>query len=85
MILVTGGGTGGHFYPGLAAAQALRAMGHEVAYVGAEGGLEARLLPQGDLPYHLIPAGKLSRDLLRPAEGGKVVRGLMAARGLLRR
>ncbi|RIH90761.1 UDP-N-acetylglucosamine--N-acetylmuramyl-(pentapeptide) pyrophosphoryl-undecaprenol N-acetylglucosamine transferase [Calidithermus terrae] len=85
LILVTGGGTGGHFYPGLAAAQALRAMGHEVAYVGAEGGLEARLLPQGDLPYHLIPAGKLSRDLLRPAEGGKVVRGLMAARGLLRR
>lgn len=85
LILVTGGGTGGHFYPGLAAAQVLRALGNEVAYVGAEGGLEARLLPQSDLPYYLIPAGKLSREALRPAEGGKVVRGLMSARSLLRR
>ncbi|WP_018465775.1 UDP-N-acetylglucosamine--N-acetylmuramyl-(pentapeptide) pyrophosphoryl-undecaprenol N-acetylglucosamine transferase [Calidithermus timidus] len=84
-ILVTGGGTGGHFYPGLAAAQALRSLGNEVAYVGAEEGLEARLLPQGELPYYLIPAGKLSREMLRPAEGGKVVRGLVSARRLLRR
>lgn len=83
MILVTGGGSGGHFYPGLAAAEALLRTGAVVVYVGAEGGLEARLLPQSGLPYRLIPAGKLSREALRPGEGLKVIKGLWQARKIL--
>ena len=50
MVLITGGGTGGHFFPGLAVAQALKAKGVEVAYVGSRRGLEARLLPESGLP-----------------------------------
>ena len=44
MILLTGGGTGGHLFPALAVAEELRRRGHPVFYLGAEGGLEARLL-----------------------------------------
>lgn len=79
MVIVTGGGTGGHLYPGLAAARALLEAGEPVTYVGALGGIEERVLPGSGLPYRMIPAGKLSRDALRPAEGLKVLRGLWAA------
>lgn len=84
MVIVTGGGTGGHLYPGLAAARALIAAGQPVTYVGAVGGIEERVLPESGLPYRIIPAGKLSREALRPAEGVKVLRGLLAARQVVR-
>ena len=83
MVVVTGGGTGGHLYPGLAIAQALRERGHRVGYVGAAGGLEERILPQSGLDYRLITAGKLSREALRPAEGFKVLRSLVQARQIM--
>lgn len=84
MVIVTGGGTGGHLYPGLAAARALLEAGEPVTYVGALGGIEERVLPDSGLPYRMIPAGKLSRDALRPTEGIKVLRGLWAARQVVR-
>lgn len=84
MIVVTGGGTGGHLYPGLAAARALVAAGEAVTYVGAQGGLEERVLPGSGIPFRIIPAGKLSREALRPQEGLKVLGGLWAARAVLR-
>uniref|UniRef100_A0A7C5REM8 UDP-N-acetylglucosamine--N-acetylmuramyl-(pentapeptide) pyrophosphoryl-undecaprenol N-acetylglucosamine transferase n=1 Tax=Thermus caliditerrae TaxID=1330700 RepID=A0A7C5REM8_9DEIN len=85
MVLLTGGGTGGHLFPALAVAEELGRRGHPVFYLGAEGGLEARLLPTTSLPHALIPAGKLDRSALRPREAWKVLKGLLAARALLRR
>ncbi|MDX2008279.1 MAG: UDP-N-acetylglucosamine--N-acetylmuramyl-(pentapeptide) pyrophosphoryl-undecaprenol N-acetylglucosamine transferase [Meiothermus sp.] len=76
MVIVTGGGTGGHFYPGLAAARALIELGQPVTYVGARGGIEERALPDSGLPHRIIPAGKFSREALRPGEGLKLVSGL---------
>lgn len=83
MILVTGGGTGGHLYPGLAAANALVKAGETVTYIGAKGGLEERVLPDSKLPYRIIPAGKFSREALKPSEGIKVFQGLWEAYRLL--
>lgn len=79
MILITGGGTGGHLYPGLAAARALLEMNQSITYVGAKGGLEERVLPESQLPYRIIPAGKFSREALKPSEGFRVFQGLWEA------
>jgi len=83
VVLLTGGGTGGHLFPALAVAEELRRRGHGVFYLGAEGGLEARLLPQTPLPHALIPAGKLDRSAFRPGEALALLRGLRAAREVL--
>jgi UDP-N-acetylglucosamine--N-acetylmuramyl-(pentapeptide) pyrophosphoryl-undecaprenol N-acetylglucosamine transferase len=62
-ILIAGGGTGGHLMPALAIAQALRERepGIEPVLVGAERGVEARLLPTRDFRFHLLPSEPIYR------------------------
>jgi len=66
-ILLAGGGTGGHLFPAVAIAQQLLASepGSETLFVGTERGIEARILPQLDLPLRTIDiAGFVGRSLL---------------------
>lgn len=44
--LVMAGGTGGHIFPGLAVAQALRDRGWRVHWLGAPDSMESRLVPE---------------------------------------
>ncbi|WP_027468632.1 undecaprenyldiphospho-muramoylpentapeptide beta-N-acetylglucosaminyltransferase [Deefgea rivuli] len=45
-LLVMAGGTGGHIFPALAVANAVRAEGWDVVWLGAKGAMETRVVPQ---------------------------------------
>ncbi|AOS80473.1 undecaprenyldiphospho-muramoylpentapeptide beta-N-acetylglucosaminyltransferase [Hydrogenophaga sp. PBC] len=57
--LVMAGGTGGHIFPGLAVAEALRARGWRVHWLGAPGSMESRLVPPRGFPLEAIDFGGL--------------------------
>ncbi|KQM70037.1 undecaprenyldiphospho-muramoylpentapeptide beta-N-acetylglucosaminyltransferase [Xylophilus sp. Leaf220] len=52
--LVMAGGTGGHIFPGLAVAEALRAAGWQVHWIGAPGSMESRLVPPRGFAFEQI-------------------------------
>lgn len=58
-LVIVGGGTGGHVYPGLAVAEAWRSGGGEVRYVGSETGFEARAVPAQGVDFVAIRARRL--------------------------
>lgn len=55
-LLIAGGGTGGHLFPGVAVAEALRARhpDADVLFVGTERGIEARVLDKLGWPLATI-------------------------------
>lgn len=53
-VLVMAGGTGGHVFPGLAVAAALRQRDIPVVWLGSEGGMEQTLVPTYDIPFEAI-------------------------------
>jgi UDP-N-acetylglucosamine--N-acetylmuramyl-(pentapeptide) pyrophosphoryl-undecaprenol N-acetylglucosamine transferase len=55
--LVMAGGTGGHIFPGLAVAEALRARGWRVHWLGAPGSMESQLVPLRGFPLETIDFG----------------------------
>ena len=65
-IIITGGGTGGHYYPAMAIADAIMKLSPEginiqCHYIGSEFGIEQRLAPKSDYPYTLVPVKGFSR------------------------
>lgn len=57
-LIVAGGGTGGHLFPGIAVAEEFlaRSADNEVLFVGTERGIEARVLPHLGYRLELIGA-----------------------------
>jgi len=53
-VVVVGGGTGGHIFPGLAVARELQAAGARAHWLGARKGLEAELVGQRGVPLTLV-------------------------------
>jgi len=57
--LIMAGGTGGHIFPGLAVAEALRARGWRVHWLGAPGSMESRLVPPRGFALETVEFGGL--------------------------
>ena len=71
-LMVMAGGTGGHVYPALAVADALRARGWEVFWLGTRAGLEARVVPAAGIDMVWVSMGGVRgkgvlKKLLLPA------------------
>ncbi|MEA3391611.1 MAG: undecaprenyldiphospho-muramoylpentapeptide beta-N-acetylglucosaminyltransferase [Candidatus Marinimicrobia bacterium] len=70
-IIITGGGTGGHYYPAMAIADAIMKQSEsfpdsvniQCHYIGSEFGIEQRLAPKSDYTYTLVPIKGFSRYL----------------------
>jgi UDP-N-acetylglucosamine--N-acetylmuramyl-(pentapeptide) pyrophosphoryl-undecaprenol N-acetylglucosamine transferase len=55
--LVMAGGTGGHIFPGLAVAEALRERGWQVHWLGAPGSMEEKLVPPRGFAFEPVQFG----------------------------
>ena len=53
-MLVMTGGTGGHVFPALAIAEALRARGVDITWLGTRRGIEAQLVPASNFSIQFI-------------------------------
>lgn len=88
-LLIAGGGTGGHLYPGIAVAQTLakRYPRAEVQFVGSGRPLEARILTEAGYRLNRLPVSGLKGvgriDLIRGIL--KLPRSLWVAWGIIRR
>ena len=86
-FMVMAGGTGGHIFPALAVAQELQAQGHRIVWLGSEGAMETRLVPQYNIPLETlsikgIRGNGIKRKLLLPFT---LVKTIAAARRIIRR
>ncbi len=88
VIVCTGGGTGGHVYPGLAVIEELnRRWKGDVLWVGSSDGMERAIVEAAGLRFRGIPSGKLRRSF-SPAnvpDAFRVLAGLAASLRLFRK
>lgn len=88
-VIISGGGTGGHIFPAIAIADALKAAvpGAEILFVGAQGRMEMERVPKAGYPIEGLWISGFQRSLSRqnllfPV---KLVHSLMTAKKILRR
>ncbi len=88
-LIVAGGGTGGHLFPGLAVAREFRRRHGEarILFVGSRWGIEARVMPETEFALELLPIrglkGRGLRGLLEGLYG--IPASLWRARAIIRR
>ena len=87
-IAFTGGGTGGHIYPGLAVAGVLRERAGDcrVFWIGSNRGMDRAIVEAAGIEFVGIPAGKLRRYLTLKTipDAFRVLAAFFAARRVLK-
>lgn len=71
-LIVAGGGTGGHIYPAVAVAKAMKKLlpSSNVLFLGCANGMEARIVPAEGLDFETIrSSGIVGKSLARAAKG----------------
>jgi UDP-N-acetylglucosamine--N-acetylmuramyl-(pentapeptide) pyrophosphoryl-undecaprenol N-acetylglucosamine transferase len=87
-VLIAGGGTGGHLYPGIALAEEITSRpGGEVLFVGTQRGLEAKVVPAAGYPLEVLEVSGIKRTGFRGLVKGlmKLPKAMMASRAILQR
>lgn len=86
-LTVVAAGTGGHVMPGLAVAEALRARGWSVSWLGTRAGLERSLVEPRGIAFDAIDfSGLRGKGLVTLLTGGlRLLRALWQSRRILRR
>lgn len=59
-VVISGGGTGGHLYPGLAVAEQFRYGEDDVLYLGSPRGIEAEVVPLQGIAFFAVPSRGIS-------------------------
>lgn len=89
VVVLTGGGTGGHIYPAISIGRAIKEQYPEVsiAYFGTSKGLEAKLIKQENWPFYGVSAAGLRRKISFKTAKALVTtaKGYFEARGQLKK
>jgi UDP-N-acetylglucosamine--N-acetylmuramyl-(pentapeptide) pyrophosphoryl-undecaprenol N-acetylglucosamine transferase len=88
VIAFTGGGTGGHIYPGLAVADALREITDcRVVWIGASKGMDRSIVERAGIEFLGVSSGKLRRyfSVLNFIDIFKITAGFIQAVFLLKK
>src|SRR5256885_12779042 len=75
-VVIAGGGTGGHLYPGIAVARELlaRRPDAQISFAGTERGIESRVVPREGFALDVIRSGGLKgKSLAERARGASLV------------
>jgi len=63
IVLIAGGGTGGHLFPAIAIGQEFEKNGFKVKYIGSQHGIEKKIFSKFKLDYYLMNITGIQRQL----------------------
>ena len=74
-VIISGGGTGGHIFPAVSIANAIKALRHDakILFVGAEGRMEMQRVPAAGYEIKGLPIRGFYRPLWKPANIGVAI------------
>lgn len=87
-VLIAGGGTGGHLYPGIAVAEEFcrQDKSSEVLFIGTQQGIETKILPKEGYNLKTIPAGGIANKKVvsKMISGIKMINGFIKSMAILK-